>query len=140
MEIFNENLIEKSFKQNLIQIEGLFIKSFKIILRKYNLLLFILIIPIIIEFYLINNKSMNKLIINLNDCSHLNYNKIFIGIDNNKKINKKEFYSIKYYLEKKFPLTNIFYLNNITNIQQLNYFYWSNFILVYIFIFYFFFI
>ncbi|CAF3865527.1 unnamed protein product [Rotaria magnacalcarata] len=124
LEIFNKNFHEKSCEFYLSQYEALFIKSFRIMSRKLLLLLFILLIPFFIQFKINEKFKISEINIDIDDLSHLKEQNIFIGIDKN-RFNQKVFDLIQNEINQYSPLTKIYYLSNITNIQQLDYFYWN---------------
>ncbi|CAF2158208.1 unnamed protein product [Rotaria magnacalcarata] len=124
LEIFNKNFHEKSCEFYLSQYEALFIKSFRIMSRKLLLLLFILLIPFFIQFKINEKFKISEINIDIDDLSHLKEQNIFIGINEN-RFNQKIFDLIQNEINQYSPLTKIYYLSNITNIQQLDYFYWK---------------
>jgi len=115
-EIFNNKLISNNFDYYLSQYEGLFIKSFKIAKRNIYFLLFILLIPFLIIYYLNQNSKYSNIEYSFDDWSHLNNHYVYIAFD--------QFY---YPNIKRSPNTNIIYLYNITNIKELNHLLWSMF-------------
>ncbi|CAF1266993.1 unnamed protein product [Rotaria sp. Silwood1] len=122
--IFNKILIEQGYDYYLSQYEGLFIKSIRIIYRKSIFILFILIIPFLFKLILNKKREYKTIIIDIDNWSHLKQHNLFIGINSNNKYNQDLFNYISSRIIKYSPLTNIYKLTNITNIQQLDYFYW----------------
>ena len=127
-EVFNQRIIELNYDYYLNQYEGLFIKSFFILIYNYSLLLFILIIPLIIYFY-INQNSSNEIIkYSFNQFNHLKDNYIYIG-SSSPIYDQLTIKQIKYSIQKSSPLTHLIFLSNFTNSEQLNHFLWSMFTL-----------
>ncbi|CAF5120244.1 unnamed protein product, partial [Rotaria sp. Silwood1] len=74
--------------------------------------------------FLIKKREYKTIIIDIDNWSHLKQHNLFIGINSNNKYNQDLFNYISSRIIKYSPLTNIYKLTNITNIQQLDYFYW----------------
>ena len=117
-QIFENRLKEEDYHFYLSQYQGLFIKSFLLAYRNFSFLLFLLLIPFLILYFLNEKKNNSILVFPFDDWSHLEKHNVYIAL--NQITNPQFIQQLKNLIKQRSPLTNLILLYNITDIEQLN--------------------